>query len=448
MKILNRILATALLCASAAGEVSAECSPIVIDLGNNGISLGEAGVGVYFDINADGVRDHVQWVRSGGDEGFLALDRNGNGVVDDGSELFGVGTPLILEGRTAPNGFVGLAQYDSRQLGGNDDGLITEADAIWPQLRIWVDANADGVSTYSEMRTLTSYGITALETIPRIHKYVDRGWQCHPLLGLGHAARHVPGACSWSTCSSASCPRCQGPSRRTSATRVSTSSLRKIWRACDLMVLMLTPRRRGNLRERPPIAQVFGDRVLAPGQARDMILRSCITQVSTELAVASRGSKPDRRRRRHALRLSRVARRRACDRSAAAARQCAVVGAAHRARSGAARAASVAGSWRPACRLVPRVSLGLTLLYMPESGRYSPGSARESLHPGGVLVHPAVQELARLRIRDIAGLIEEAFLHLDIGLGLSQGRHVEVGQDGAQVELRHRRTDGARAKRR
>ena len=41
------------------------CSPIVIDLGNNGIDLGQAGVGVYFDVNADGVRDHVQWVKRG-----------------------------------------------------------------------------------------------------------------------------------------------------------------------------------------------------------------------------------------------------------------------------------------------------------------------------------------------------------------------------------------------
>jgi hypothetical protein len=149
------------------------CSPIVIDLGANGINLGQAGVGVYFDVNADGVRDHVQWVRRGGDEGFLALDRSGNGLVDNGSELFGVGTPLALEGRSAPNGFVGLAQYDSRQLGGNDDGLINEADSIWPQLRIWVDANADGVSTYDEMRTLRSFGLTALETIPKIRKHRD-----------------------------------------------------------------------------------------------------------------------------------------------------------------------------------------------------------------------------------------------------------------------------------
>lgn len=149
------------------------CSPIVIDLANNGIRLGEPGVGVHFDVNADGVRDHVQWVRPGGDEAFLALDRSGNGLVDDGTELFGVGTPMVLEGRNAPNGFVGLAQYDQRQLGGNDDGLITEADAIWPQLRVWLDRDANGIATHDEMRSLRSQGITALETIPKLRRHVD-----------------------------------------------------------------------------------------------------------------------------------------------------------------------------------------------------------------------------------------------------------------------------------
>jgi hypothetical protein len=164
------LLAAALL---GSNSWAGGCSPIVIDLANDGILLGEAGVGVYFDVNADGVRDHVQWVRRGGDEGFLAMDRTGNGLIDDGTELFGVGTPMILEGRSAPNGFVGLAQYDSRELGGNDDGFISESDAIWPQLRIWVDLDADGVSTAQELRTLRSYGIKALETIPKIRKYFD-----------------------------------------------------------------------------------------------------------------------------------------------------------------------------------------------------------------------------------------------------------------------------------
>lgn len=172
--------ACALFATLQAGDAWATCSPIVIDLGNNGIHLGKAGVGVYFDVNADGRRDHVQWVARGGDEGFLALDRSGNGLIDDGAELFGVGTPMVLEGRNAPNGFVGLAQYDSRQLGGNDDGLITVADAIWPQLRIWMDANADGISTAGEMHSLRAYGITALETIPKVRKYIDQAGNIIP----------------------------------------------------------------------------------------------------------------------------------------------------------------------------------------------------------------------------------------------------------------------------
>jgi hypothetical protein len=184
--------AALLLVALSSGHAWAGCSPIVIDLANNGIKLGEPGVGVYFDVNADGVRDHVQWLRRGGDEGFLAMDRTGNGLIDDGAELFGVGTPLILENRNAPNGFVGLAQYDSRQLGGNDDGLITEADAIWPQLRIWVDLNADGVSTQNEMRTLRSLGLTALQTIPKIRKYVDEAGNVIPYWAWA-ARRAKPG---------------------------------------------------------------------------------------------------------------------------------------------------------------------------------------------------------------------------------------------------------------
>lgn len=155
------------------GTAWSYCSPIVIDLGRNGIQLGEPGVGVRFDVNADGAREHVQWVRAGGDEAFLALDRSGNGLVDNGAELFGVGTPLVLEGRNAPNGFVGLAQYDLRQLGGNDDGLITSEDAIWPQLRVWLDRDANGIATSGEMHTLQSQRITALETIPKVRKYVD-----------------------------------------------------------------------------------------------------------------------------------------------------------------------------------------------------------------------------------------------------------------------------------
>jgi hypothetical protein len=205
MKSFSRILVLSLLAAAPQlCNAWGKCTPIVIDLGKQRHQPRPAGVGVYFDMDANGTRDHLQWVQRGGDEGFLALDRSGNGLVDDGAELFGVGTPMVLEGRNAPNGFVGLAQYDSRQLGGNDDGLITEADAIWPQLRIWLDANADGVSTIDEMRTLKSTGLTALETIPKRRKYVDNAGNFIPYW-RGRSNDPARAARSWSTCSSWCC---------------------------------------------------------------------------------------------------------------------------------------------------------------------------------------------------------------------------------------------------
>ncbi|HKS57442.1 MAG TPA: hypothetical protein VJS12_19250 [Steroidobacteraceae bacterium] len=166
-----KMLISVLLCLLCAGAW-AQCSPIVIDTHNDGIRLGPAGRTVSFDVNADGSPDTVQWVRPGGDEAFLALDRNRNGLVDDGSELFGVGTPLF-EGGTAPNGFVGLAQYDQPLLGGNDDGVISSADAVWQELSVWMDTNADGIATRSEMRRPEAFGLTSFGIIPRARRYID-----------------------------------------------------------------------------------------------------------------------------------------------------------------------------------------------------------------------------------------------------------------------------------
>jgi hypothetical protein len=185
MKILISLVLY-LICASAWSQ----CSPIVIDTRRDGIELGPAGRGVSFDVNADGFPDSVQWVRPGGDEAFLTLDRNRNGLVDDGSELFGVGTPL-LTGGTAPNGFVGLAQYDQPLLGGNDDGVISRADAIWPELTLWVDSNADGVATREEMRRPESFGLTSFATIPKVRRYTDPAGNSLPYWAWASAGRRA-----------------------------------------------------------------------------------------------------------------------------------------------------------------------------------------------------------------------------------------------------------------
>jgi hypothetical protein len=165
-----------------------QCSPIVVDTKKDGIDLGPAGRGVSFDVNADGYPDFVQWVRPGGDEAFLSLDRNSNGLVDDGSELFGVGTPLF-EGGKAPNGFVGLSQYDQQALGGNDDGLISSADNIWPSLSMWLDANADGVATADEMRRPEALGFRSFGTIPKVRRFVDDAGNTLPYWAWATTAR-------------------------------------------------------------------------------------------------------------------------------------------------------------------------------------------------------------------------------------------------------------------
>jgi hypothetical protein len=170
------LLAALLSCSPALGA----CSPIVLDVGRNGIELGAAGVTVEFDVDNNGIPNHVQWVKPGGDEAFLAVDRNGNGVVDNGGELFGVGTPMVFDGANAPNGFVGLAQYDSIELGGNDDGYVTRDDAIWSVLRLWRDMDANGVSTPNEVFALERFGITSLETIPKFAKRSDAAGNIMP----------------------------------------------------------------------------------------------------------------------------------------------------------------------------------------------------------------------------------------------------------------------------
>jgi hypothetical protein len=113
---------------------------------------------VVFDINATAQAKTIGWTARGSDEAFLAFDRNGNGQIDDGSELFGNAT-LLTQGGRAQNGFEALAQYDT-----NGDGVINASDPIWSALLLWVDANHNGVSDPSELRRISGSTITAIET--------------------------------------------------------------------------------------------------------------------------------------------------------------------------------------------------------------------------------------------------------------------------------------------
>ncbi|MBF0561228.1 MAG: hypothetical protein HQL37_04230 [Alphaproteobacteria bacterium] len=122
-------------------------SPLVLDLDGDGVELRSlANSTAFFDLNVDGMAERTGWVSA--DDGLLALDRNGNGRIDNNSELFGSGTT---------DGFVFLQALDS-----NGDGVIDANDAQFANLKVWRDANQDGVSQASELHGLAELGIASL----------------------------------------------------------------------------------------------------------------------------------------------------------------------------------------------------------------------------------------------------------------------------------------------
>ena len=136
------------------------CCPILVDLDRNFFEL--SGGRVLFDIDANGIDDPLTWTSGHTLDAFLALDRNGNGLIDDGSELFGNGT-LLSNGFRAVHGYMALADLDTRLMGGNGDGWIDSQDRLFPHLLLWVDADQDAVADRGEVRRAEVLGLVEIE---------------------------------------------------------------------------------------------------------------------------------------------------------------------------------------------------------------------------------------------------------------------------------------------
>ncbi len=149
-------------------------TPILIDVNGDGFRLTNAAQGVDFDFAGNGHQQRLPWTATGSDDAWLVLDRNRNGRIDNGRELFGNASLQPNVPAEDRNGFIALSEFDKIQRGGNGDGLINRRDYIFRELRLWTDSNHNGISEPAEFSTLEQHGIANVELEYKLSSRTDR----------------------------------------------------------------------------------------------------------------------------------------------------------------------------------------------------------------------------------------------------------------------------------
>jgi RHS repeat-associated protein len=180
------------MCACRRGALD----PLVLTLDGSPIPLTDLPGGVLFDVEGDGALEHVAWTAAGSSAGWLVLDLDGDGAITTGAELLGtmVGRPRHARPVNGDNSFTLLAAYDDPANGGNGDGIISAADAVFGQLRLWIDRNHDGVSQPDELVPLDTAGVVSIELSYQITRRRDGVGNVYRYRGTVHLAsgRSVP----------------------------------------------------------------------------------------------------------------------------------------------------------------------------------------------------------------------------------------------------------------
>lgn len=150
-------------------------SPLILDLDGDGIETLSKSLGIHFDHDGNQFAETTGWV--GKDDGLLVWDRNGNGRIDDGSELFGNNT-LLGNDTKATNGFTALAELDS-----NYDNKIDASDTAFSQLRLWKDTDSDALLCDGELLSLDTGGVQSFNLAYQSQTLTDAQGNQHLQVG-------------------------------------------------------------------------------------------------------------------------------------------------------------------------------------------------------------------------------------------------------------------------
>ena len=137
-----------------------DVDPIIIDLNKNGITSTKLNNTIYFDHDNNNFKEASSWIDKG--DAFLALDKNSNGLIDNGNELFGnhtiSNTRFKYTNNKATNGYEALKAYDL-----NGDNVIDSKDEIYDKLLLWKDSNQNAITDKGELIKLKDSGIVSID---------------------------------------------------------------------------------------------------------------------------------------------------------------------------------------------------------------------------------------------------------------------------------------------